>query len=480
MADGKSASQLIKTVRADNVSRRRIADATGLTEGAVWRIENKERVSDTEYAQLLAGLDAIRNGLDTGGSVSSRSTRVTSAPGTPVAPGGKLTDDGDFATSAAGAGSSTPSSAGPATPADAVADTPLVVDWGRAFDVAQSVSEHDIERAKIIGPNRAGGFKLVSNSEVTTFLRCRRKWWLTYVRELAPRQESPVGNLAIGGRIHSALRAWYVPDDSFRVDPRVALERLIVEDWTKLVNVHGPDSLFINGLKKQFDAEATLERAMISGYVDWLAETGADADLEITASEMYREVDITHLLDFDEPTKLIAKFDVRARRRTDNVRVFIDHKSTSSIVTSSLSIAQNPQMLFYLLIEWLGTEDGEERCDGALYNMLRKVKRTVNARPPFYERIEVRHNLIELENFKQRLLGIITEMYDVRESLRAGANHHVVAYSNRTHACARDCAFSSVCPMFDDGSRAEDMLARWYESRDPLHYYESEREELES
>ena len=52
----------------------------------------------------------------------------------------------------------------------------------------------------------------VSNSEISTYRQCRRKWWLAYVMRLATKRSSVVGPLPLGSRIHKALELYYTDE----------------------------------------------------------------------------------------------------------------------------------------------------------------------------------------------------------------------------------------------------------------------------
>lgn len=432
------------------VSRKTLAILSGLTESKIWRIENKG-ASDVEATALQPVLDRVlgRNvaaeaGIQVGGSPASTqlaALKATAAAATAVA--------------------------SPVSTEEVRAAQFDVVNWSTLRGIAAQVGDHEVERAQ--GPDPTLGFRLISNSEVQAFKRCRRKWWLTWYRKLKLREESPTGALAIGDRIHRALKLYYVPPGQTPVDPRDALEYLITQDWTRIAHLLQDDPLKLQALEKKFADEANLERAMIAGYVEWLAETGADSDLETVASETYLEAELN--VSPVTPVKIIGKIDERVVRKTDGVRLFKDHKTVAELITIRQTVGGDEQMLHYHLLEWLGSKEGEERCDGALYNMLRKVKRTGNARPPFYDRVEVHHSVRELESFKTRLAGSITDMLDVEEALNRGDDPQFLAYPRWTRDCRWDCEFFAVCTMFDDGSRVEPALERWYRVGDPLEYY---------
>ena len=428
-------------------SRRKLAQESGLSEGKVWRIENKLVMSGEEAAMIESAFNRQ--------PVNVPLSPVRVPPASPVPP-------------SSGVGTSQLPAV--LTPIEEV--PPVVYDDLPCGHTTQSHSETDLCPKH----PRNEGFRLHSNSELKTFKRCRRKWWLTWYRGLKPSVESPTGALAIGQRIHRALRELYVPAGQTPHDPREALELLITQDWTVVTQRYTHEGLEVPlELRKKFAAEADLERAMIEGYVQWLADSGEDSELEVIAPETYLEVDVTdQLIPFTKQTKIIGKLDVRTFRRRDNVRRFMDHKTLGDFNAATAVLSIDEQMLHYHLLEWLSTEDGEQRCDGAIYNMLRKVKRTATAKPPFYQRVTVHHNQLEIDSYKERLLGTVTDMRIVEEALERGDDPKRWVYPNPTRDCRWDCPMLQVCGMFDDGSRVEDMLSQYFVKGDTLSYYTDE------
>jgi hypothetical protein len=321
----------------------------------------------------------------------------------------------------------------------------------------------------------------ISNSELQTFKRCRRKWWFAYYRRLALRTRAFIGARSVGDRVHRALQHWYVPDGQTRVDPRDALERVVVEDWTEIATLareRNVNETQLAVLAQEFGRATNLERAMVEGYVQWLEETGADADLRITASETALEVPVVVSDDRGHETeiKLIGKLDVRATRTTDDVRLFLDHKTVGDLKGPAVTLPQNEQILHYHLLEFLTTKDAEERCDGALYNMLKRSKRTARALPPFYDRIEVRHNKYELESYRRRAYAASADVVTAIKRLNDGQSHHEVVYPSPKSDCRWDCDFFAVCNLHDDGSAGvDDMINVLYVETDPLARYREEK-----
>lgn len=324
----------------------------------------------------------------------------------------------------------------------------------------------------------------VSNGENQTFKRCRRKWWLSWYRGLQLRTEQLVGARAVGTRVHRALQLWYAPEGQPRVDPRDALERVIVEDWNQVAAVAAEQGYVeerFTDLARAFAQSTNLERAMVEGYVQWLAETGVDAELRVIAPETSLTADLEVDVDgVTRPVRAIGLLDVRVHRVTDNRNLFIDHKTVGDLSSPTVTLALDEQMLHYHLLEWLTSPDGDERCDGALYNMLRRVQRSARAKPPFYGRVEVHHNRLELESYRRRLLASTREIIRVVDALDRGVDHRDVAYPSPRAHCSWDCDFLPVCSMLDDGSPGvEDMLAVLYREHDPRDRYDRTETRLE-
>lgn len=330
------------------------------------------------------------------------------------------------------------------------------------------------------------GARLISNSEVQTYKRCKRKWMWAFYRGLESKKRRHTGALEIGTRVHSALARYYTPEGEPRTDPRDALERILVEDWTGIEAYvrerfgTSDAELELQALAVEFNKEADLMRAMMEGYVQWLEETGADEDLEVVAPEASLVARIPH--ESETPVFITGRMDVRLRRRSDNARLFMDHKTVGEFTSHTRWLHLNQQMRHYHLLETVHAQQDRveagdgihyevERTDGALYNMLRKVKRTERANPPFYQRVEVRHNKQEIASYFEELRGVIDAMILTQAQLDAGYDDRVVAYPTPNDRCAWDCEFFAVCPMRDDGSRYEQFIESAYTVHDPYDRY---------
>ena len=300
----------------------------------------------------------------------------------------------------------------------------------------------------------------ISNSEIQTFKDCRRRWWLTYYRRLKPKVKDFTGALALGSRIHEALDRHYTTGQ----DLLEAHSDLIKEDMKKMTD-SGRDT-------SSLETEADLGRVMLEGYLEWVEQEGIDAELEMISTEEILERPM-----MDGRVILQGKIDMRVRRKIDGARMIRDFKTVGGSFADFGAMAHmNEQVKTYMLLDEVQTPEDDQRTDGAIFTMLRKVKRGAYAKPPFYDQIEVRHNRFTLRAFLEQLEGTFEDMLRVRDALDAGESHYKHAYPTPSKDCKWKCQFFATCPLFDDGSAAEAALSDSFEVSDPYGYYGVEAE----
>jgi RecB family exonuclease len=297
----------------------------------------------------------------------------------------------------------------------------------------------------------------ISNSEVQTYKDCKRKWWLSYYRRLQPKTQQMTGALALGSRIHQALDDYYS-----KGIPLLEAHSILVATDRKVLEDSFRDTY-------DLDSEAELGRIMLEGYLQWVEENGIDSELEMISTE-----EIISMPMLEGRVELQGKIDMRVRRKADGVRMFRDFKTVGGSFTDFGAMAHmNEQILTYMLLEAAQNKDGE-RSEGGIFTLLKKVKRSTNARPPFFDQIEVRHNVFALRSFWQRVNGVLTDLMKTRDDLDAGADHRYVAYPRPSRDCKWKCQFFTVCPLLDDGSAAEQAISEMFDVGDPYGYYGTE------
>jgi hypothetical protein len=319
----------------------------------------------------------------------------------------------------------------------------------------------------MLGPD---GMRHVSNSEIQCFKECRRRWYLQYVRKLVRIREDPTGPAHLGTRVHKAL-AWYY--DFARMPCPTAQPTP-----DEILAFHDADVVWdLNEFperEEDINKEADLSRIMLEGYFEWLEEEGMDEGLVIVGSEQALEYEIL------PGVILQGKLDIRVLREFDGARMVLDHKTVQNFTDPTRMLPFDEQVRTYLMLERLCNPDNT-RIDGAIWNMLRKVKRTSTAKPPFYERCEVFVNDFVLRDFYTRTVNVIQEMLELERLTEplpiinarlALTSANEIAYPRPTRDCHWKCPFFGVCPVMDDSSKdAEGLTHILFQEGDPYARY---------
>jgi len=304
----------------------------------------------------------------------------------------------------------------------------------------------------------------ISNSEIQTFKRCKRKWYMAYYRQLKFQKPATAGPREVGTRVHACVAVYYdlkIKKKSDAVARKAALElheMLAEED----IERSGGDSATVK--------ETDLTRAITEGYFEYLQDEGADEGLKIVAAEEVVEIERTIPETNGVSVTIGAKLDLRVRNLADDTVVFMDHKVVQEFTTPTKTLGIDEQMKMY---EWLLQQvHPDERVDGAIYNMLRKVKRTAGANPPFYERFRIHHSQEEIETFRIRLIGELQDIIRLRQELDEGIDPQQIAYPSPTRNCSWDCDYYPVCGLMDrPQDKPEKLIKRLYVVGDPYERY---------
>jgi RecB family exonuclease len=307
---------------------------------------------------------------------------------------------------------------------------------------------------------------LISQSEIYAWTRCRRNWYLTYYLGFVPADESPVGIRQLGSRVHTALEAYY----GYQLDPVAVLALLYRIESSK-----APD------YAEELSKEANMAEAMVSGYLEWLAEEGADADFETVATETDIRVDLPGV----PGAQLRARMDQVSRRLSDGALFFRDYKTGSNFDVAE-QLKMNPQMKIYTLVQHLASPPDGPKIAGFTIDTLRRVLRTAKAKPPYYRRDAFIYTPEEIESTLLRVQSVVTEILGARAMLdeayaRSGGDLSVIDRIQRSHLretvisnnCEWWCSFKEICPMMGDGSDWSGSLVRSgrFRQADPYEYY---------
>lgn len=302
----------------------------------------------------------------------------------------------------------------------------------------------------------------LSHSEMQTFLRCKRKWYVFYYLGYGPdpAAASPHGNALLGTRLHTALDAEY----GHGLDGLRVLSYL----YERTLDAR-PE------YERELLAEQELATIMLGGFPEWAASEGFDAGYETIATEQQVEVPIPLGDDQEGPSLiLMARLDAIIRRTDDGALLFRDWKSVGSFSKAN-GLQRDTQMRTYALIQALRARSNprQPRVDGGQYVMLLRSKRTARAAGPFYRKEELPpYNNHDLNSAWLRTREIGAQILETRRRLDAGADHRsAVPATPITGNCDWECPASDICTLFDDGSRWEDALHGTFIKIDPYARY---------
>lgn len=282
-----------------------------------------------------------------------------------------------------------------------------------------------------------GDVRRFSNSEFQTFKQCRRQWDLRWRRKLSRATEPRTGPLALGTKVHLALASMYSLKSP--ADPLEVLKAAYATDLEAY-----PDEA--DDILK----DRALALTMVEGYVQWVAETGADDWFEVIDEEVPFEVPLM------DGVNLVGRLDLVIRRRSDGALACLDHKTTASLVTPLKTVHLSEQGRTYSTLLKLTYPDAP--VSGAVWSWLLKSKRTARSTPPYYQREELWYTEHELRSFYKRLCGQVRDVLAVEEALGAGGDPLYYAYPTPSDTCSWKCEYLAVCPLFDDGSHVEGVL----------------------
>lgn len=293
----------------------------------------------------------------------------------------------------------------------------------------------------------------LTSSEMRSWMECPRGWYLTYYLGVRPRHD--FSSLPrIGTLVHAGLEPYYRGEV---LDP----PKFIREEIDKLILTEPQQA-------EQILKDGELAVIMLEGYMQEVEETGMDADFEYVGSEVTVEASVG-------PYTLRGKIDARLRRISDGALLQLENKTVGNFPDLIKTAQSNPQFLTYDLLAYLTKPDGVA-TDGVILNMLRRVKRTARAKPPFYHRHEVRHTKEELRSHYRHVVAIGREIEQARGWLDSDGDHHDVCPPNINKAHGWDnggCACKTITVMMDDGSDWKSYLDEFWEGYNPLERYDA-------
>lgn len=318
----------------------------------------------------------------------------------------------------------------------------------------------------------------ISQTEISTYQRCPRMWYLKYYLGMVPADEPPTGSRILGIRVHAALEGMY----GYGLEPRETL-------------------LLLYGIAKRerpeytadIDTELHLATVMVEGYLEEVAAQGWDAELEVVATEREIRVPCPGIMGVD----LRGRLDQVYRNTRRGTLGFMDYKTGASFDRHE-DLALDPQMPFYCLLQQLAAHGEETIITGSGYHpgrvivgggtirTLRRVLRTERSKPPYYQSDDFTYTPEQIRAELSRTVAVVTRIMQARWDLDAAWSNcggdlgymnvrirEILPPTKIVGDCSWRCEFARVCPMMDDGSDWPGVLVRSgkYVAGDPYSYY---------
>lgn len=305
-------------------------------------------------------------------------------------------------------------------------------------------------------------------SEVSDFLRCRKRYDYAWNQNLEPKQRNQ--KLTIGSAIHRFLELWY--SDRRALDAIKAMNDYIME------NAEGLDDVQISDM-------IDLCEGICKNYV---AQYGYDHNWTV------RAVEVPFSVQLDDNTNYIGTIDLVVEDEDGHIW-FIDHKTTASLGIYDKNSDMDRQISRY----WWALEQLGYNVHGFIYNIilkevpqepkvlksgqLSKDKSQKVTAKMYRDAIEL-HGLnaedyadllqfleeqpkeffrrLKVERSEAERLAAIDEMEDVIEDIRTARSH----YRNITKDCHWDCPFKALCVAEMDGSNADHIRTELFKVKE--------------
>lgn len=235
-----------------------------------------------------------------------------------------------------------------------------------------------------------------SSSEEVAFKTCRLAHHFAY--DLGYRPIVTNRKLSVGIGAHLGCEAYY--QDKTRDEIEAILDNWAEERWAELVAGGKAEDQVV---RIEFVSDRDLVKAMVFGYIDWVAETGVDDDYETV------EVEKAHYISFpDCEAVLPVKLDLVQRNLTTGKLRIVDFKTAQNFTTDTTKYQLSEQNGNYSLA--IMSVYGERPTELA-YRELRKIVPSTRSKPPYFREIRVRLTPEEMLHRAAEYVAVANERF---------------------------------------------------------------------
>jgi CRISPR/Cas system-associated exonuclease Cas4 (RecB family) len=277
---------------------------------------------------------------------------------------------------------------------------------------------------------------IITHSDISNFLTCRRKWYYDYVLDYRSK-EKKTGALALGTRVHAALEAYYGGETD---DPVAWINQKGKEDLAELE---------LSDDAKPWDLDQMYEdmivgRNCIVLYMEWLSETNADANYRTVTVEEKVEAPI-----LDGRVILRGKVDQLQEDITSGLLCVNDFKTTADWGGGLREQLERSYQHWCYLIG-MQYQYPERNVECARYTVLRKVKKLPKTAPasPLVQRFNVPATRRNMATKRAQIERIALEMINLRDK-----TDQAVFYPAPGKHCTW-CEYKAPCEISDESQEA--------------------------
>ena len=284
--------------------------------------------------------------------------------------------------------------------------------------------------------------KYVSQSEMKSFHKCKRKYFLGYILRLRKRAFQSDAR-TLGNYVHWGF-------ENMEEGWQAALDEMVGEDLENAPDILIPD------IQNQHE----LARIMLEGLEEWIPTSATMAGYEIVERE--KEIAVSF-----GSYSIMGKIDLLVKLANGSLSI-LDLKTAADFRLFNLA---DIDLQFKTYIALLDIILGKEAPRQGTWLVARKVKHTSRAKPPFYDTKTVTYNDATIEAIKRYWDATMLEMLHKIEQWATGKYHRDMLFPpNPSYDCGM-CDYRDLCPMLDDGSDWEGFADDIYEESDPNERY---------
>ena len=282
-----------------------------------------------------------------------------------------------------------------------------------------------------------------SNSEISTWHDCRRKWLLSYYLSLEKKEREVRYPTAVGNLVHGGFEVFYL-NGGIHGEGSEELARKYLADKRAIDLMECAEEHLETINKAHKTAEACL-----TSYFHWLDQTGADLNLRILGAE-----DKLSMPGPIEDTFLNGRIDLLAEDTRNGDIVVIDLKTVGSIQEKIRMLHLDTQAKTYALL----ARHKFGRPVKVAFRIVKVNLRTAKTKGPQEEEYVIHLNEGQLDTYQKQLKGVFTDIQNITTALDEGGLHQTLAYPSPSDSCSWKCPFFAVCPLIDDPASDSEWL----------------------